>query len=88
MPLTIAERKERMPHGGQTEVAGAEDVPDSTVSEVMNGESRPKTKRTKLKIARLMRALARKAGVPVEEFFLPEELERVGIRVAPMARAS
>ncbi len=69
MPLTIAERKYRMPYGAQLEVAREEGVAPSYVSAVMNGEVRPKTDPTRQKLQRVQAALAGKLGVSVEEAF-------------------
>ena len=69
MPLTVAERKQRMPHGAQQNVAARLSVADSYVSAVMAGEVFPKTKRTRTKLRRVQVALAREIGVAVDEAF-------------------
>jgi transcriptional regulator with XRE-family HTH domain len=73
MPLTIAERKHRMPFGAQREVAAAEGVDRGYVSKVMNGEVFPKTPDKKKQLRRVQVALARKLGVTVDEAFPPSE---------------
>lgn len=73
MPLTIAERKHRMPYGAQLEVARQEGVAESYVSAVMNGDVRPKTEPTRKKLRRVQVALARKLGVTVDEAFPPDD---------------
>lgn len=75
MPLTVAERKHRLPHGALTELAAQErDFAISYLSAVMAGEVHPKTERTRLKLRRARRALARKLGVSVAEAF-PESVQ-------------
>jgi hypothetical protein len=71
MPLSIAERKHRMPYGAQLEVAKEQAVSESYVSAVMNGDVRPKTDVTRKKLRRVQVALARKLGVTVDEAFPP-----------------
>jgi transcriptional regulator with XRE-family HTH domain len=72
MPLSVAERKHRLPFGAQREVAAAEQVDRAYVSKVMNGEIFPKTPPARKKLRRVQVALARKLGVTVDEAFPPE----------------
>lgn len=81
MPLSIAERKERLPHGSVTKVHRQTKADMGFVSRAMSGEVFPKTKRTKLKLQRVMKALAAEIGVAVEDAFQPEELERAGFEL-------
>jgi hypothetical protein len=81
MTLTVAERKHLMPHGAQGEVAEAERVAESYVSAVMAGEVRPKTERSRLKLRRVQRALARKLGRTIADAF-PESQPAVEQAVA------
>lgn len=69
MTLSVAERKHQMPHGAQREVAETESVAMSYVSAVMAGEVFPKTDRSRLKLRRVQKALAKKLGVPVADAF-------------------
>jgi hypothetical protein len=73
MPLTIAERKHRMPHGGRKEVAAEQMVDATYVSKAMNGELFPKTSTGRKKLRRVQVAIARKLGVTVDEAFPPTE---------------
>lgn len=73
MPLSIAERKHRMPFGAQRQVATEEEVSESYISAVMNDEVFPKTEPTQAKLARVQAALARRLGLPVEEVFPPKD---------------
>jgi hypothetical protein len=73
MPLSIAERKHRMPYGAQVAVATELEVAESYVSAVMNGEVRPKTDVTREKLSRVQIALAHKLELPVEEAFPEHE---------------
>ena len=72
MPLTIADRKQRMPHGAQREIATELGIAESYVSAVMTGDARPKTARARKTVRRVQVALARKLGVTVDEAFPPE----------------
>lgn len=69
MPLTIAERKHRMPFGAQREVATEEGVDEAYVSKAMNDEVHPKTPEARQKLRRVQVALARKLKVRVEDVF-------------------
>jgi hypothetical protein len=73
MPLTIAERKHRMPRGAGLEIAAKERVDPGYVSKALNGELHPKTPPAKKKLRRVQVALARKLGVTVDEAFPPAE---------------
>lgn len=74
MPISVAERKHRMPYGMQKEIADRLGVSEAYVSLVMAGEVRPKTKRTKLKLRRVQVEIARALKVSVDEAFTAEEL--------------
>jgi transcriptional regulator with XRE-family HTH domain len=78
MPLSIAERKHRMPYGAQMEVAREEGVAESYVSAVMNGEVRPKTEPTRQKLHRVQEALSRKLGTSLDDAF-PEHDDLVAV---------
>lgn len=69
MPLSIAERKYRMPHGALQEVARAEGVANSYVTAVMNGTVAAKSPRAKKRLRRIQVALARKLGRRVDDVF-------------------
>lgn len=71
MPLTIAERKYRMPHGALQQIARAEGVANSYVTAVMNGTVAPQSLAARKKLRRLQVALARKLRVTVDEAFPP-----------------
>lgn len=72
MPLSIAERKHRMPFGAQREVAAEQAVDAAYVSRVMNEEIHAKTPASRKKLRRVQVALARKLGVTVDEAFPPQ----------------
>lgn len=88
-PLTPAQRKDRMPHGGRRRVAKRQRprVAESYVSAVMAGEVRPKTKRTKLKLRRTQVECAREMGLTLELAFSEDELALSAIEQLPLARA-
>ncbi len=71
MPISIADRKHRMPFGAQQEVADELEVPKSYVSAVMSDEVFPKTEETREKLRRVQEALAKKLELPVEDVFGP-----------------
>lgn len=73
MALTVAERKHRMPHGGQHRLAKRFGVTDSYLSAVMAGECHPKSKRTKLRLRRMQLAIAAELGLSLDDVFSPEE---------------
>lgn len=79
MPLTRAERKDRMPFGAQRRVAAAEKVSESYVSEVMNGVVFARTPRGTKTLQRVQRALAKELGVDVAEAFPVESLSSSAI---------
>ena len=72
MPLSIAERKHRLPFGAQREVSTEQRVDPGYVSKIMDGAIRPKTEPGRKKLRRIQVALARKLGVTVDEAFPPE----------------
>lgn len=76
MPLSIAERKDRLPHGGVKEIAAKIGADSGYVSRMMAGEVFPKTDRTKKKLRRGFRAAAKLIGLPVDEVFNLDELAR------------
>jgi hypothetical protein len=76
MPLTIAERKHRMPSGAQREVARELRVDPSYVSRVMADDIRPKTRLGRKSVRRVQVAIARKLGMTVDEAFPPAEPAR------------
>jgi hypothetical protein len=69
MSLSVAERKHRMPHGAQRQIAKAEGCGDSYVTAVMNGTVTPKSPAAKRRLRRIQVALSRRLGLPVEEVF-------------------
>lgn len=71
MPLSIAERKYRMPHGALQQVARSEGVANSYVTAVMNGTVMPRSPLARKKLRRVRVALARKLGLRVDEVFGP-----------------
>lgn len=76
MQLSIAERKDRIPHGGQREAGKRARAGKSFVSAAVDSKVFPKTKRTKLKLRRVQIELAQIIGVPLEVAWSPEELAR------------
>lgn len=74
MPLTSTQRKERLEHGQQKEIAARLREPKSYVSLVMSGEVRPKTKRAKRRLRRAQLAIAKTLGLSIEEAFTEEEI--------------
>lgn len=87
MALSIAERKERLPHGANKEIAGRLRAFPSYISAVMAGEVRPKTKRTKLKLRRAQVLVAQAIGLAVEDVFSADELA-LAQQAQPLAKAS
>jgi hypothetical protein len=85
MPLTIAERKHRMPFGAQKEVSAEQRADPGYVSKVMNDEIRPKTLPAKKKLRRVQVAIARKLSVTVDEAFPPDTQQETA---PPLAHAS
>lgn len=71
MPLSVAERKERMPFGAQKAVSTEQRVDPGYVSKVMDDAIRAKTEPGRKKLRRVQVALARKLGVTVDEAFPP-----------------
>lgn len=78
MRLTTAERKERLPYGAQKEVARELELSESYVSEVLAGETSPKTADAKIRLRKCQVALARRMRprVPVDVAFGQPELAR------------
>lgn len=75
MPLSVAERKYRLPHGAQREIADVVAGGDkSYVSRAVAGEIHPKTDESKLKLRRTQDLIAEKLGMPVEDVFGAKEL--------------
>lgn len=81
MPLTIAERKHRLPFGAQREIAEDQGVSKSYISLAISEELRPKTPRAQEKLRRVQRAIAARLGEPIEEVFPTPE-------APPLAAAS
>lgn len=73
IPLSIAERKHRMPYGAQKQVAAEEQVSEQYVSGVMNDEVKPKTEKGAKKLRRVQVAIARKLRMRVDEVFPPDQ---------------
>jgi transcriptional regulator with XRE-family HTH domain len=69
MPLTVAERKYRLPRGAQKEVAALLGVGPAYISRAMEGDLRPKTPEAIRRLRRAQRALAKKLGVTLTEAF-------------------
>jgi hypothetical protein len=72
MPLSEIDRKQRIPHGAQREIARDLAIAESYVSAVMTGDARPKTPRARKTVRRVQVAIARKLGVTVDEAFPPQ----------------
>ena len=72
MPLSRADRKDRMPFGAQKRVADAERVSASYVSQVMNETVVTRTPRGAATLARVQRAIARELRLDVAEVFVAE----------------
>lgn len=68
-PLSASDRKERIPHGAQREIATDLGLAESYVSAVITGDARPKTARARKTVRRVQVAIARKLGVPVDVAF-------------------
>jgi hypothetical protein len=73
MPLSVADRRSRLPHGAQREVAEELKVAESYVSAVVTGDARPKTPKGQKAVRRIQVAIARKLRLPVDEAFPPTE---------------
>lgn len=75
MALSVADRKHRLPHGAQKEIADALANGDkSYTSRALAGEIHPKTEPAKAKLRRVQEAFAEKFKLPVEDVFGPREL--------------
>lgn len=70
MALTRHERKERLGHGAQKEIAEKLGVSDSLVSAVVNDKTQILGEDT---VRRVRVAIARRIGLPVDEVFPPRE---------------
>lgn len=85
VPLTIAERKHRMPHGAQTIVAKRFAVSGTYVTDAMNGVLRPSGDDARKKLRRVQVYIARKYfRLPVAVVFPESEQEAAPV----LARAS
>jgi transcriptional regulator with XRE-family HTH domain len=69
MTLSIAERKYRLPYGKQKEIAEAEGVSESFVSNVLSATKLPRTERGWRTYRRVAVRIARVLKVPVDEAF-------------------
>lgn len=69
MSLSAIGRKALLEHGRQTKIAGRFRVSDQYVSDVVNGERIPKTKRGWARYARIQQAVADELNLTVEEAF-------------------
>lgn len=76
MPMTPAQRKEAMPHGGQRRAAKRAKVSETYATTVMNGTARVSTPRGLRTLRRVQSALAREMGQPVEQAFDVAVLEQ------------
>lgn len=74
MPLTTADRKDRLPFGAQRAVALELQVDPAYVSKVMDDAVRPKTPRGKKQLRTVQVALSRKLRLPVDEVFPPSPI--------------
>jgi hypothetical protein len=72
MPITIAERKHRMPHGAQKAIALELAVDEAFVSRAMNDEVFPKTEPTREKLRLVQEAIAQKLELPIDDVFPPK----------------
>jgi hypothetical protein len=63
MALTKWERKEKLGHGAVREIAGATELSEGHVSQVINGKRRDRVVEV---------AVARRLQMPVDEVFTPE----------------
>lgn len=84
MPLTVAERLHRAPHGVQRDVAAELGLSKTTVSKIMRGEMVPKTPKAKATMRKVQVAVARRLRLPVDEVFPPEHKAEA----APFAAAA
>lgn len=79
MPLSKYERKELLPYGAQSEIAGELDLSEATVSLVMNDKTASLPPET---IERVRTAIAARIGRPVSDLWDPP------VESAEVARAS
>lgn len=82
MPMTPAQRKEAMPHGGQRRAAKRVRRSETYIAFVMNDQVIPKTPRGARKLEHAWRVLAEIMGKPVEEAF---DVERARLGSSPLA---
>ena len=85
MPLSIAERKHRLPHGSQREVARELGCTEGFVSGVVNETFEPRTPATERKVRRVKVAIARKLGMRVDDAFPPKVEQPVEQQIAGVA---
>jgi hypothetical protein len=75
MPLSRADRKDRLPFGAGRRIAAACGVEPSFVSSVVNETAIRRTPKALAKVARVQGAIARELGLEVSEAFAnPVEL--------------
>lgn len=73
MPLSVAERKYRMPFGAQKAISRELQVSAGWICKVMDGAVRAKTPSGRKTVRAIQVAIARKLGVRVDEAFPPTE---------------
>jgi hypothetical protein len=72
LPLSTAERKHRLPHGAQKDIAVEEGVSTQYVSAVLADLVKPRTERGTKTVRRIQVAIARKLRMRVDDVFPPE----------------
>jgi hypothetical protein len=70
--LSVAERKHRLPHGAQKQIAAEEQVSAQYVSAVLADLVKPRTERGTKTVRRIQVAIARKLRMRVDDVFPPE----------------
>lgn len=87
MPLTVAERKHRLPYGAMKAVAEAVKKDRSYVAKVVAGEVFPKTQKGRDTLREVQVAVARRLRVPVAIAF-PESVSQTNQDTAPLQAVS
>jgi hypothetical protein len=72
MPLTVAERKHRFPHGAGKEIAIEAGVSEALVSRILGGSFLPTTPKGRATERRIQVRIARKLGMKVDDVFPPK----------------
>jgi predicted transcriptional regulator len=73
IPLSVAERKHRLAHGAQREIAAQCGVSEAYVSYVVGGLRQPRTAQGRKTVRRVQVAVARKLRMRLDDVFAEAE---------------